>query len=394
MPLVSYAQNHEDIVLYRALKSVAAGFYVDVGANDPLQDSVTALFYELGWSGINIEPIPFWYRRLQASRPRDINLQVAASAKAGTTRVFEVPDTGWSTADPALAASYAEQGKSVRELLVPSMALDQILEGQGEREIHFLKIDVEGSEKDVLLGIDLQRYRPWVVLVEATVPTTQTPNYSAWDPLLTEQGYQYVYFDRVNRFYVAGERAELLGTGWVPPNVFDDFLSVGHASAIARVQEVEQRVSQLEEQNALMRRQAESAEQRVSQLEEQNASVEAELRGVLQSRSWRLTRPLRSSKRWIAPRVKPPVRWLLRQTLPQALRFSPLRRLGAVTLQPFPALKGRLKTFATHYGFIPASLVPDEAPATQPAERAKLSPVAQHYHARLLYLTGRDRGDG
>jgi len=46
---ISYAQNHEDVLLYRALKGVGKGFYIDVGANDPEEDSVTKAFYDRGW---------------------------------------------------------------------------------------------------------------------------------------------------------------------------------------------------------------------------------------------------------------------------------------------------------------------------------------------------------
>ena len=35
MTFVSYAQNGEDVVLWRALSHVENGFYVDVGAADP-----------------------------------------------------------------------------------------------------------------------------------------------------------------------------------------------------------------------------------------------------------------------------------------------------------------------------------------------------------------------
>jgi hypothetical protein len=34
----SYAQNFEDVMLRRALKNVVHGFYVDVGAQDPIVD--------------------------------------------------------------------------------------------------------------------------------------------------------------------------------------------------------------------------------------------------------------------------------------------------------------------------------------------------------------------
>ncbi|HZF37393.1 MAG TPA: FkbM family methyltransferase, partial [Blastocatellia bacterium] len=46
MSFISYAQNFEDVMLWRALKHIDRGFYIDVGANDPDLDSVTKAFYE------------------------------------------------------------------------------------------------------------------------------------------------------------------------------------------------------------------------------------------------------------------------------------------------------------------------------------------------------------
>src|SRR4051794_3212736 len=77
MSFVSYAQNFEDVMLRRALSHVERGFYNDVGANDPIVDSVTLAFYERGWRGINVEPMRQYHDRLVASRPRDTNLGVA-----------------------------------------------------------------------------------------------------------------------------------------------------------------------------------------------------------------------------------------------------------------------------------------------------------------------------
>lgn len=56
MGIISYAQNFEDVMLWRALGHIEKGFYVDVGAGDPKLESVTKLFYDMGWNGINIEP--------------------------------------------------------------------------------------------------------------------------------------------------------------------------------------------------------------------------------------------------------------------------------------------------------------------------------------------------
>ena len=68
--IVSYAQNGEDVVLNRVFRGQTGGFYIDVGANEPVTDSVTMLFYLRGWSGVNVEPALGVYDRLAAHRRR------------------------------------------------------------------------------------------------------------------------------------------------------------------------------------------------------------------------------------------------------------------------------------------------------------------------------------
>jgi hypothetical protein len=69
MSFISYAQNYEDVMLWRALKHVQHGFYIDVGANDPTDDSVTKAFYVRGWRGINVEPLKLHHQDLLEARP-------------------------------------------------------------------------------------------------------------------------------------------------------------------------------------------------------------------------------------------------------------------------------------------------------------------------------------
>ena len=82
MPFVSYAQNLEDVMLWRALRSIDAGFYIDVGASSPNMDSVTRAFSERGWRGINVEPSPHYFSQLVERRPADINLNVAVGNRS------------------------------------------------------------------------------------------------------------------------------------------------------------------------------------------------------------------------------------------------------------------------------------------------------------------------
>ena len=86
-----------------------------------------------------------------------------------------------------------------------------------------MKIDAEGTEANVLLGMDFNRFRPWVVVVEATEPLSQAKTIEKWESILIDANYRCAYFDGLNEFYVAGEKAELVHQLAVPPNVFDEF---------------------------------------------------------------------------------------------------------------------------------------------------------------------------
>lgn len=228
MTFVSYAQNYEDVMLWRALKDIENGFYVDVGANDPTVDSVTKAFYKRGWRGINIEPVQQYYERLCDERPDDINLPVAVANEEGDLTFYEIAETGLSTLDRATAEKHCQSGWAVTERKVSVVTLNQILEQYVKGLIHFLKIDVEGAEKQVLQGLDLSRWRPWIIVIEATKPGSSELDFRIWESFAVSEDYEKVYFDGLNRFYLATEVSSLAKHFQAPPNVFDDFVTRKH----------------------------------------------------------------------------------------------------------------------------------------------------------------------
>ncbi len=86
----SYSQNGEDVVLWRALRGITDGRYVDVGANDPFNDSVTMAFYSHGWSGITVEPDPGFAPLLRQHRPRDRVIEAAITTTDHGTATLHV----------------------------------------------------------------------------------------------------------------------------------------------------------------------------------------------------------------------------------------------------------------------------------------------------------------
>jgi FkbM family methyltransferase len=280
---VSYAQNFEDVMLWRALQDVENGFYVDVGAADPDEDTVTRAFYDRGWSGINIEPLDDYFDKLQSRRPRDTNLKVAAGRESGVRTLYAFAGTGLSTLDPKISSGHQTEGRNAQLVSVPILTLTEILSERVPPVVHFLKIDVEGAEAEVLEGLDLTRFRPWILVVEATEPNSTVTNTAGWEHLILQHQYDLAYFDGLNCYYTAHEKAELKDRLKSPPNVFDCFVRWTEASKDQKIVELEQKIAELEHSAESVR--AESArrfekivqlEQKISELEHSAENVRAE----------------------------------------------------------------------------------------------------------------------
>ena len=288
-PKISYAQNFEDVMLWRALGHVQQGTYVDIGAQDPLVDSVSLMFHEAGWKGIHVEPTAPYAQALREQRPHDVVIQAAVGAGTGMQTLFEIPNTGISTLIPEIAAGHRERGFEVCEGTTSVMPLSSVLETAGDASVHWMKIDVEGFESQVLSSWGDCAVRPWVVVVESMLPLTQIHSHASWEPLLLERGYTFVYFDGLNRFYVSAEHAELTASLVVPPNVFDNFALNGTASATFAHQLLADREARLKHageqaQAELARARAEAEAAAAVQMERQVAK-EAKLQHMLSERT-------------------------------------------------------------------------------------------------------------
>jgi methyltransferase, FkbM family len=106
-------------------------------------------------------------------------------------------------------AAESQFGKASNAIVVPVTTLKELCVQHAPPTFDFLKVDVEGAERDVLLNGDWQNYRPKVVVVEALAPYTLAPAWAEWEPFLAKHGYRYVWFDTLNRYYVAEEADEL-----------------------------------------------------------------------------------------------------------------------------------------------------------------------------------------
>jgi FkbM family methyltransferase len=245
MPWISYAQNREDVLLKRALRDVKTGFYVDVGAYHPVDVSITKHFYDSGWNGINVEPSPAQYAIVAQARPRDINVNVAVSDHIGAMTFYEALEgtRGLSTLAAEEAERHKRNGFRFREHDVPVVTLAELLDRHaGQRTVDFMSVDVEGHERAVLAGGDWRRWRPRIVVVEATRPLSMEQTHGQWEGILLDAGYLLATFDGLNRYYVREEDRARIGDLVVPANVFDAYVPWEQQK---RIEELEAQLAEL-----------------------------------------------------------------------------------------------------------------------------------------------------
>jgi FkbM family methyltransferase len=228
---ISYAQNFEDVILWRALKHVDIGFYIDIGAQDPQSDSVSFAFYKQGWSGVHVEPSEEYAAALRRERPNEIVVEAVVGETNGEALLFEMRGTGLSTTDSSLAARQAAAGRTVQTIRKLSIRLSDVLDAHKDREIHWLKIDVEGSEGSVIRSWGPSLVRPWIVVVEYMDPISQEDTSSQWAPDICLLGYEPVYTDGLNKFFLHETHSDLRKHFGAGPNVFDGFALSGTQSA-------------------------------------------------------------------------------------------------------------------------------------------------------------------
>ena len=276
MTFISHAQNFEDVMLWRALKDVQQGFYIDVGAWSPDIDSVTRAFYEAGWAGINIEPHPQFYSELVSCRPNDINLDLAVSDVKGQAEMHLVESTGLSSLDLSIATEHRNAGLRVEVRKVQIQTIADIWRAHvpQRQPVHFLKVDVEGTEDAVLRGNDWEKFRPWIVLIEAMQPMEQVPVHQPSEAILIDNGYIFAYADGLNRFYIAKEQSALLDSFQYPPNVFDEFNIAAAHEADSMRHAAEQRATTAEEKANAAEEKASAAEEKASAAEEKTSAAE------------------------------------------------------------------------------------------------------------------------
>ena len=159
---LNYRGEPLDFLLDEIFESKENGFFIELGANDGLNQSNTALLeFSRGWKGILIEPSVNAFNKCKAVRPNSICLNMACVSDTYVGDSIEGDFNG------SMMSSVNGIRRGTAELVrVQVSTLEKILDSYQVKTIDFLSLDTEGYEHDILRGLNLKKYRPKYMLIE------------------------------------------------------------------------------------------------------------------------------------------------------------------------------------------------------------------------------------
>ncbi len=185
----STAQLRQDLFVLNELDFKTDGFFVEFGATDGIELSNSLLLESrFGWSGILAEPARTWHEKLHKNRTAQIDTRCVWS-KSGETLTFNETEKQYlSTIDSFSDSDFhgkRREGGTRYEVETVSLT-DLLVEHNAPGMIDFLSIDTEGSEFDILAGLDFDRFKFRVIACEHN----HTPMRQKVFELLTAVGYE------------------------------------------------------------------------------------------------------------------------------------------------------------------------------------------------------------
>ncbi len=163
----SYGFESEDVFINEYFKNIQNGFYVDIGAFNPIRGSNTYLLYQKGWSGINVDADKNSIRMFDILRSKDYNFNYAISSadKKEIDFFYEKNSSAVKTINSKFRDLTLKNYKTKK---VKTSNFENIINNTNfsNHQIDFLNIDCEGSDYDVLKLIDLNKYKPKLICIE------------------------------------------------------------------------------------------------------------------------------------------------------------------------------------------------------------------------------------
>jgi len=200
-PSIHYGEFGEDIFINRIFKDIKIGRYVDVGCYHPFKGSLTAQLYKKGWNGINIDLSKSSIDLFNIARKKDINLNLAISDFDGETNYYENSPINQQN-------SLIKDNDDQIKIKIQCKRLSSILLENHYDNFEYLNIDVEGSEQNVINGIDLGKYRPILITIENNNLHLKDYIKSEIYNILIKNNYTFINKTGVTNFFLKNEYAK------------------------------------------------------------------------------------------------------------------------------------------------------------------------------------------
>lgn len=336
---IHFGQSGEDVILFRLLGFKKNGFYIDIGAYHPRIYSNTYLLHTLlGWRGINIDASRDAIEIFKKERPNDINLHAAISDQEGQTIYWRFSDSARNTISKENVQRQLNRGDTVLrgEETVISRRLDSILNEylNENTQIDLMNIDVEGSELQVLMSNNWNKYVPGIILIEDYVIKDRGIEYSKIYKYLSEKGYMLIShcFDTsiyINRNYnferirksdfdlsnflnnsneldiVLLRKERFEAESQLKKMLMDNFAFITNEIQ-ARIRKNQHLIKELIEKNQSMLALMESKQKQYEILKQENKNLilkrnkaKNEFMDLIESTSWKVTSPFRWLKKML-----------------------------------------------------------------------------------------------
>jgi len=202
-----YSQHGEDLAIKRYFKNKKNGSYIDIGAFDPIKYSNTYLFYQQGWSGLNVEPNPDVFDRFLDIRNKDINVNCAVSKSNENLSYYQFNHGAVNTFVKKNSEVWAaKQGFQIKNILeIKAHPLHELLDKHWtmSRPIDFMSVDVEGMDLEGLESNDWNSYRPELLIVEENIYKYDHYSHSDIHQYLLDQNYRLWNITGISLFYVS-----------------------------------------------------------------------------------------------------------------------------------------------------------------------------------------------
>jgi FkbM family methyltransferase len=202
-----YSQGQEEVIIRDFFQDRRGGFFLDIGCADPVRNSTTYyLEKHLGWSGIGVDALPRYSEPYRRKRPGTRFLNYIVTDHAGTLDEFYHVKAAPDLSSTIKEREFGGKRLEAETIRVPTITLNDLLEGAGVEKIDFLSMDIERGAPKALAGFDIERFEPSLVCIEAGAGEDYRETIKRY---FSEHGYQrierYLKHDPNNWYYTPAQ---------------------------------------------------------------------------------------------------------------------------------------------------------------------------------------------